>query len=94
MTFDITLTAEQTKSLQKYIFDVTSEAVQRAVTVAGTDKDFLNQGDMAEWLGVSTSTLISYVRDGLPCSGHNGRKFYSKKEVTKWLLAKQVGGVK
>lgn len=94
MAFEITLTPEQTKSLQQFIFEATNEAVQKAVQVAGTDKDWLNQADMAIWLGTSTSTLLSYVKDGLPVSDHNGRKFYSKREVTKWLLSKQVGGVK
>ncbi|MDN5403429.1 MAG: DNA-binding protein [Lactococcus sp.] len=94
MSFNITLTEEQTKTLQQFIFEATTEAVQRAVSVAGSDKDFLNQSAMSDWLGVSTSTLINYTRDGLPVSTQNGRKFYSKKQVTKWLLAKQIGGVR
>jgi hypothetical protein len=93
--FQITLTSEQTKMLQQYVFEVTTEAVKRAVTTAGSDKDWLNQGDAAKWLGVSTSTLLNYVKDyGLPCSARGGRKFYSKTQISAWLLESQVGGSK
>ncbi|MDG4977303.1 helix-turn-helix domain-containing protein [Lactococcus lactis] len=93
--FQITLTEEQTKSLQHYVFEMTSEAVKRAVSTAGSDKEWLNQGDAAKWLGVSTSTLLNYVKEySLPCSGKGGRKFYSKTQISAWLLESQIGGAR
>ena len=87
--FQVMLSENQTKELQKYIFELTNEAVRKAVHDVGADKDFLNQKEMSEWIGVSTNTLKSYVRGGLPIIIIGGRNFYSKKEVSKFMLQRQ-----
>ncbi|QCI86637.1 helix-turn-helix domain-containing protein [Vagococcus zengguangii] len=47
---------------------------------------------MANWLGISVNTLKTYVQKGLPIIIIGGRNFYSKKEVSKFLLRQQIGG--
>lgn len=89
--FQVMLNEAQTKELQNYIFNVTNEAVQQAIHNAGTDKDFLNQKEMSAWIGVSVNTLKTYVREGMPIIVMGGRNFYSKKEVSKFMLKKQIG---
>lgn len=39
--FQITLTEEQTKSFQLYVFEMTSEAVKRAVSTAGSEYQYI-----------------------------------------------------
>lgn len=90
--FQVLLDEEQSKNLQKFIYELTNEAVQRAIHDAGADKDFLNQKEMGLWLGVSTNTLKNYTREGLPIIVIGDRNFYSKKEVSKFLLARQKSG--
>lgn len=89
----VMLNETQSKELQKYIFDITSEAVRNAIQDVGADKDFLNQREMSDWVGVSVNTLKTYIREGLPIIIMGGRNFYSKKEVSKFLLARQKGGL-
>lgn len=78
--FQVMLSENQTKELQKYIFELTNEAVRRAVHDVGADKDFLNQKEMSEWIGVSVNTLKSYVRGGLPIIIIGGEIFIQRKK--------------
>lgn len=87
--FQVLLNEKQTKDLQKFVYDLTSEAIKRAVHDVGADKDFLNQKEMSNWLGVSINTLKNYVREGLPIIVIGGRNFYSKNEVSKFMLQRQ-----
>ncbi|EOH78408.1 MULTISPECIES: helix-turn-helix domain-containing protein [Enterococcaceae] len=87
--FQVMLNETQTKELQRYIFELTNEAVQQAIHNAGTDKEFLNQKEMSSWVGVSSNTLRSYVDEGMPMIVIGGRNLYSKKEVSKFLLSRQ-----
>lgn len=74
------LNETQTKELQRYIFELTNEAVQQAIRNAGTDKEFLNQKEMTSWVGVSSTTLRSYVNEGITMIVIGGRNLYSKKK--------------
>ncbi|MFY8329457.1 DNA-binding protein [Vagococcus carniphilus] len=91
--FQVMLSESQTKELQRYIFELTNEAVHQAIHTASADKEFLNQKEMSNWIGVSVNTLRSYVREGMPMIVIGGRNLYSKKEVSKFLLTKQKGGL-
>lgn len=90
--FQVMLDKEQSLKLQEYIYELTSAAVTKAVTDAGSNKEFLSQKEICDWIGVSTNTLKSYVRMGLPVIVMGGRNLYSKKEVSKFLLERQIGG--
>lgn len=89
--FQVLLDEKQSKELQKYIYELTNEAIKRAIHDAGADKDFLNQREMGDWLGVSVNTLKNYVKVGLPIIIMGGRNFYSKNEVSKFMLLRQKG---
>ena len=93
MGLQVVLSKEQSDELKSYIYDLTNEAVKKAIHNAGSDKDFLNQKEMSDWVGVSVNTLKAYVREGLPIIVMGGRNFYSKKEVSKFLLSRQKGGL-
>ena len=93
MGLQVMLSEEQSDELQRYIYNLTNEAVNKAIHSAGSDKDFLNQKEMSDWVGVSVNTLKAYVREGLPIIVMGGRNLYSKKEVSKFLLSKQKGGL-
>lgn len=94
--FQVMLDKEQSHKLEEYIYELTSaavtKAVTKAVTDAGSNKEFLSQKEICDWIGVSTNTLKSYVRMGLPVIVMGGRNLYSKKEVSKFLLERQIGG--
>lgn len=86
----VMLSEEQTESLKMFVFDLTKEAISEAKHMAGMDKPFLKQGEMAKWLGISVNTLKKLeVQEGLPSVTIDGLKLYSKEEVTKFLLSKQ-----
>lgn len=91
--FQVLLDDKQSKELQQFIFTLAQESISKAVQNVGLDKDFLNQKEMSDWLGVSPNTLKIYVQEGMPIITMGGRKFYSKKEVTKFMLSKQRGGL-
>ncbi|EMF0298781.1 DNA-binding protein, partial [Enterococcus hirae] len=51
--FQVLLNEKQTKELQKFVYDLTNEAIKKAIHDVSSDKDFLNQREMSDWLGVS-----------------------------------------
>ncbi|WP_271522810.1 DNA-binding protein [Enterococcus mundtii] len=87
--FQVLLNKKQTQELQKFVYDLTNEAIKKAIHDVSSDKDFLNQREMSDWLGVSINTLKNYVKEGLPIIVIGGRNFYSKSEVSKFMLQRQ-----
>lgn len=85
----VTLNEEQSNSLKQYIYQITQEGIEEARKTAGLDKPFLKQKYMAEWLGVSVNTLKKFEADNMPSIIIDGIKFYSKDEVSKWILKHQ-----
>lgn len=85
----VQLNEEQTNSLKQYIYQITQEGIEEARRNAGMDKVFLKQKYMAEWLGVSVNTLKKMEANNLPSIMIDGIKFYSKDEVSKWILKHQ-----
>lgn len=51
--FQVLLNEKQNKELQKFVYDLTNEAIKKAIHDVSSDKDFLNQREMSDWLGVS-----------------------------------------
>lgn len=87
--FQVLLNKKQTQELQKFVYDLTNEAIKKAIHDVSSDKDFLNQREMSDWLGVSINTLKNYVKEGLPIIVIGGRNFYSKSEISKFMLQRQ-----
>lgn len=89
----VLLDEAQANDLRQFIYQMTNEAVRNAIQDAGANKEFLNQKELSEYLGCSINTLKSYVREGLPIIVMGGRNYYSKTEVTKFMLSRQRGGL-
>ncbi|ATH85786.1 hypothetical protein [Brochothrix thermosphacta] len=85
----VSLDEEQSNDLQKYIFDIAKKSIDAALRTANLDKPFLKQKYTAEWLGISINTLKSWENQGLPSIMIDGVKFFSREEVTKWVLSYQ-----
>lgn len=85
----VILNEEQTNSLKQYIYQITQEGIEEARRSAGLDKPFLKQKYCSEWLGISVNTLKKMESQGLPSIMIDGIKFYSKDEVSKWILKHQ-----
>ncbi|HJA90181.1 MAG TPA: helix-turn-helix domain-containing protein [Candidatus Jeotgalibaca merdavium] len=89
MEMNVVLSQEQSNQLKQYVFEITREGIEEARNSAKLDKPFLRQKFMAEWLGISVNTLIKLESEGLPSIPINGLKFFSKEEVSKWLMQRQ-----
>lgn len=85
----VTLSDEQSASLKQYIFSLTKDSIEEAKRVAGLDKPFLKQKEMAQHIGISVNTLKKMETMGLPSITIDGLKLYSKEEVAKFLLQYQ-----
>ncbi|MGY3750993.1 helix-turn-helix domain-containing protein [Vagococcus acidifermentans] len=83
---EVLLSSEQSKHLKKYIFEITKDSIYAASQTIDISKPFLKQKYMAEWLGISVNTLKSWEAQGLPSIVIDGVKFFSKEEVSKWIL--------
>lgn len=87
--FQVQLSEEQSKMLQQSLYRLTLETVERVKQDVALDRDFLTQEKMAQWLGISVNSLKKYVIEGMPVSVLDGRKFFSKKRVSEWILSKE-----
>lgn len=85
----VMLTDEQSASLKQHIFNITKESIEEAKRVAGLDKPFLKQYEMADYLNICVNTLKKLERMGLPTVVIDGLKLYSKEEAVKFLLEHQ-----
>lgn len=85
----VTLSDEQSASLKQFIFNITKDSIEEAKRVAGLDKPFLKQNEMAKYLGISVNTLKKLERMGLKSITIDGLKLYSKEEASKFLLEHQ-----
>lgn len=85
----VTLSDEQSASLKQHIFNITKDSIEEAKRVAGLDKPFLKQNEMAKHLGISVNTLKKLENMGLKSITIDGLKLYSKEEATKFLLEHQ-----
>lgn len=85
----VTLSDEQSASLKQHIFNITKDSIEEAKRVAGIDKPFLKQKEMAQYIGISVNTLKKMENMGLPSITIDGLKLYSKEEAAKFLLQHQ-----
>lgn len=85
----VMLSDEQSASLKQHIFNITKDSIEEAKRVAGLDKPFLKQNEMAKHLGISVNTLKKLERMGLKSITIDSLKLYSKEEAAKFLLEHQ-----
>ncbi len=83
------LSKEQSESLKQYVFEIAKESIAEAKKVAGLDKPFLKQNEMAKYLGISVNSLKKLQTYGLPSVMIDGLRLYSKEEAVKFLLQHQ-----
>lgn len=86
----VTLSDEQTASLKEFIYTTAREAIEEARAVTKSDRKFLKQKYAAQWLGVSVNKLKEFECAGMPTIMIDGMKFYSKEDMSKWILRHQI----
>ncbi|MGX7195478.1 MerR family transcriptional regulator [Enterococcus olivae] len=84
----VMLTEENSNELRSFIYQIITEEVQRARTDAGVERRVLNQTEIAQYFGVSTTTIREWETQGMPFSMMGERlKFYDKEECRVWLMS-------
>lgn len=48
--FQVTLSPDQSESLQKYLYEITSKTIEQVRREAGLSKEWLRKGEAAEWI--------------------------------------------
>ena len=56
------------------------------------DKEILRKTELAQLLDVTTQTIDTYIKDGMPCIGRERRRRFIKEEVIEWLRKQGKGG--
>lgn len=85
----VMLTEENSNELRSFIYQLVTEEIQRAREDAGVEKRILNQTEIANYFGVSTTTIRDWETLGMPFSMMGERmKFYDKEECRVWLMSK------
>lgn len=85
----VSLSEEQTKELKCFIFEIAKDGIEQAKRDKGLHTPFLKQRYLAEWLNVSVGTIKEWEKKGLPVIQIDGITFYSKEEVTNWIMKYQ-----
>lgn len=92
-TVKLMISPEQEELFLKQFYQIATKAIEKAEENAGITRDYLNQKEMAEYLNVSENFLKNAVRnEGLPVAELGARKFYSKKLVNEFMLARMKRG--
>ena len=81
------LSDEASKELINEIKRIVFDGINRAND--SNNKPFLSSiNELCEWLGASRPTINKLISDGLPKHQIDGKTFYNKKEIEKFLLSK------
>lgn len=95
-TVKLMISPEQEEMFLKQFYQIATKAIEKAQENAGMTREYLNQKEMAEYLNVSENFLKNAVRavrnEGLPVTVLGARKFYSKKLVNEFMLARMKSG--
>ena len=92
-TVKLMISPEQEELFLRQFYQIATKAIEKAEENAGITRDYLNQKEMAEYLNVSENFLKNAVRnEGLPVKTLGARKFYSKKAVNEFMLARMKSG--
>lgn len=92
-TVKLMISPEQEELFLRQFYQIAIKAIEKAEENVGITRDYLNQKEMAEYLNVSENFLKNAVRnEGLPVTTLGARKFYSKKAVNEFMLARMKSG--
>lgn len=84
----VMLTEENSNELRSFIYQLVTEEIQRAREDAGVEKRIINQTEIANYFGVSTTTIREWETKGMPFVLMGERmKFYDKEECRIWLMS-------
>lgn len=78
---------QQKNEIQTYIVGVIKDAVKQG---ANNERPYLTRKEAANYFGVSPATLTSWASLGMPVAVIDGRKFYGKESITKWLASHET----
>lgn len=83
------ISEEQEELFLSQFYQIATRAIEKAELNAGSNREYLNQKEMSEYLNVSENFLKNAVRkEGLPVSEIGSRKFYSKKAVNEFMFSR------
>lgn len=88
--FQVTLSKEQSESLQKYIYKLTHDTVEQVRREAALSKEWLRKGEAAEYLDIAHTTLNRWIDAGLKVSTVNGVQLISKQAINEFLIEHQI----
>lgn len=84
---NVLLTEEASNELRKFIFQIAIEEIEKAKQEAALYKRLLNQTEIAERFGVSTTTIREWESLGFPHGSMGSKsKFYDFEECRIWVL--------
>lgn len=87
---NVLLTEEASDDLRKYIFQIVIEEIEKAKQEAALYKRLLNQKEIAERFGVSTTTIREWEMLGMPHGSMGSKsKFYDFEECRIWVLSQK-----
>lgn len=87
--FMITLSQDQSRDLQRSIYEMTTQAIEQVKKDAGLSKEWLRKGEMCDYIGISRSTLELWIKDGLKNSVINGVTLISKTAINEYIIEHQ-----
>ncbi|MCV3315837.1 hypothetical protein NVV78_07770 [Pediococcus ethanolidurans] len=87
MELQVTLPPEYDEHLKQEVMSTITEAVNEVRQQTGIDSPWLSSKQAtAKWLGVSVETLNALILQGMPIHQQTGKNFFSKAEITQYLL--------
>lgn len=86
---EVILTKEAEESLKQYFYDLAVEQFSKAKNDLGIDRP-LNQSEIAEYLGVSTTTIRKWEQEGMPHGSMGDRSKYYDKIVCKKCVRRLI----
>lgn len=87
---DLELSNEFEKQLQQQVVNAVADSIG-SIGNTSNYPEFMDKVTASDFLGISRSTLDKWIRDyGLPYSLIGGSYRFSKTELEKFMLSKQV----
>lgn len=83
---EVILTKDAEDSLKQYFYDLAVEQFSKAKNEFGVDRP-LNQSEIAEYFNVSSTTIRSWEKQGMPFSSMGQQtKFYDRLICKAWVM--------
>lgn len=87
MTEDFTINLPRTTQAQliAYYDSMVQKAIETALEDLEHYRPMVRMSGLCRWLGVSTTTITKWQRQGMPHMVIDGVTLYDKQQVAKWL---------